>query len=248
MATPQRRPATSPQRRRGPLAESIVTLAGMPDDESEIQSRLVAIAQLTAQMVSPVSYASVTALRDDAYTTVATSSYVALAIDSAQYADHAGPCLDAIDTGIPVDVPDIAMTLAWPGFQEQAYKLGLRASLSIPLFAGSGEPIAALNLYGHDPATMAPLIAHVGSVYDLSRPPPGTEGSQALDQGGQELVTGLTDAFAVRALIHRAIGVIMASEDHPADQAYLILRLRAADTGASLPDAAAAVIRTPPHR
>ncbi len=37
--------------------------------------------------------------------------------------------------------------MRWPGFRDTAYRLGLHTSLSIPLFAGRGEPIAALNLY-----------------------------------------------------------------------------------------------------
>ena len=51
--------------------------------------------------------------------------------------------------------------MTWPGFREAATAMGLHASLSIPLFAGSGAPIAALNLYSHDLLAMAPLNAWV---------------------------------------------------------------------------------------
>ena len=69
------------------------------------------IAQVSADLIAPVAYASVTADRDDAVTTVATSSEVALAVDQAQYAEQAGPCLDALDTASPVVVPDVAATM-----------------------------------------------------------------------------------------------------------------------------------------
>jgi hypothetical protein len=53
-------------------------------------------------------------------------------------------------------VKNIDATMAWPGFREAAARMGLHASLSIPLFAGSGATIAALNLQPrrrhHDPA------------------------------------------------------------------------------------------------
>jgi hypothetical protein len=74
----------------GPLAGSIVALAGMPDDVSIIDDQLVLITRLAADRVAAVDYASVTATREGAHTTVAASSELALAVDEAQYADEAG--------------------------------------------------------------------------------------------------------------------------------------------------------------
>lgn len=244
----QPRPAApSPERTRGPLVQSLVTLAGTPDDVAQVDSQLIVIAQLTADLVPSVSYASVTAMRDGAFTTVAASSEVARAVDEAQYADGAGPCMDAVDLAEPVAVPEmattIATTMAWPGFRDTAFRLGLRASLSIPLFAGSGAPIAALNLYGHDAAAMEPLIAAVWSVYDPHRTGAGgNERAQPLDPGSEQLIAGLTEAFSVRALIQQAIGVVMAAGQRPPDSAYLHLRDQAARNGGSLFDAASAVL------
>jgi hypothetical protein len=68
--------------------------------------------------------------------------------------------------------------MAWPGFRDTARQLGLRASVSIPLIAGSGTPIAALNLYAHDPDPMtahttpkpAEVVAHEGRRLDDRQP------------------------------------------------------------------------------
>jgi AmiR/NasT family two-component response regulator len=49
-------------------------------------------------------------------------------------------------------------------------------------------------------------------------------------------------AFAVRARIQQAIGVIMATSHRTADAAYLELRMRAAEKGTTLADTATAVI------
>lgn len=254
MATSPQQPVTSHPRSGGePLSESLVTLAGTPDDASDIPGQLAKIIQLIANLVTPVDYASVTAHRDDAYTTVATSGDLALAVDLAQYADRVGPCLDAIETGTPMSAPDIATTMAWPGFRDEALRLGLRASLSVPLFAGRGVPIAALNLYSHDPDTMAPLIAEVWAVYDPQRADgaqadgkgcdgkgcdgkagDGAQAERLLDPGSAQLVSGLAEAFGVRDTIQQAIGVIMARRRYSADDAYLVLRMRAAETGTSL--------------
>jgi len=226
---------------QSPLTACLTALAGTPDDASWIASQLVTIAQLSADLIAPVAYASVTAYRDDAVTTVATSSEIALAVDQAQYDSQAGPCLDALDTASPIAVPNVAATMLWPGFRDSAYRLGIRASLSIPLFAGRGTAVAALNLYGRDPNSLAPLTAAVWAAYDPHRPgtsPP----DHGLDHGGEALVAGLAAAFTVRARIQQAIGVVMAARHRTPDAAYLILRLRAAETGATLTDTATAII------
>jgi hypothetical protein len=199
------------------------------------------IAHVSADLIAPVTYASITAYRDDAVTTVAASSEIALAVDRAQYVHEAGPCLEALDTASPIAVPDVAATMRWPGFRDSAYRLGVRASLSIPLFAGRGTALAALNLYGRDPAILAPLTAAVWAAYDPQAVHPSAH-PNGLDRGGEALVTGLAGAFTVRDRIHQAIGAIMAATHKTADAAYLILRIRAAETGATLTDTATAVM------
>jgi hypothetical protein len=243
MAMTQRRPTRHLPRHRGRLDDTLVALAGIPDDHSSVEGHLITIAQLSAARVAAVSYASVTARHEGAYTTVAASNDIAVAVDQAQYADQAGPCLEALETAKPLAVPDIAVTMRWRGFRDTAYRLGLHTSLSIPLFAGRGESIAALNLYGRDPATMTALTAAVWAAYDEAAPT--SLDFPDLDPGGAELVDGLTDAFAVRAIIQRAIGIIIATQHSTLDRAYATLRLRAADDEQSLLDTAQAVIKSP---
>jgi hypothetical protein len=234
-------PDDRPQRRRGPLATCIVTLAGTPDDASDIDTQLTAIARLAADTLPAVSYASVTAVRDGDDTTVAASSELATAVDQAQYADDSGPCLDALRDGTPVPVDNIAATMKWPKFREAAERMGLKASLSVPLFAGSGTTIAALNLYSHDLPAMLTLNAWVWTVYNIDPTAHPQPDAPLLDAGGQDLIGGLIEAFEVSALIQRAIGIVMVEEGSSIEQAYRILRVRAAEAGASLTDIAAAL-------
>src|ERR687893_108626 len=107
MTTPSQQPPVPYPHVQSPLARCLIALAGTPDDASWVERRLVTIAQLSADLITPVAYASVT-----------------------------------------------------------AYRLGVRASLSIPLFAGRGTALAALNLYGRHPAALAPLTAAVWATYD----------------------------------------------------------------------------------
>ena len=226
----------------GPLTQALTSLAGTPDDAPDLDSRLRTIARLAADRVAAADYASITMLRDDAHITVAASSRLAETVDQAQYADGAGPCLQSLREGVPVAVPDISTTMAWPGFHEAAARLGLHASVSIPLFTGSGAAIAVLNLYGRDAAAMAPLIAGAQAVFDPDAAPSGEDAGQPLDAGSEDLLTGFAEALSVRATIQLAVFTIAARTRATAAQAYLKLRLHAAETGVSLVSAAGMVV------
>jgi hypothetical protein len=217
-------------------------LAGTADDDSTVGGRLATITQCCADRLGAVAFASVTRHGESGYSTVAVSSQLALAVDEAQYADKSGPCLDALDTGAPTVVPHIDATMNWPGFRDAAMGLGLRSSLSVPLFAGRGVSTAALNLYGRDPAAMAPLSAGVLAVYDDAPKDDSSQEQVELCPGGHELIAGLTGAFAVRATIQQAIGMIIAERRTNADLAYALLRSSAAAATGSLIDAATALV------
>lgn len=240
-------PQDASRRLLGPLATRIVALAGTPDDVSGIDTRLAAIAQAAVDTLTPVSYASITAVRDGNNTTVATTSELATAADRAQYADDSGPCLDALHHGTSFGVDDMTTTISWPGFRAAATRMGLHASLSIPLFAGSGAPIAALNLYSRNPLAMAPLSAQVWTVYNTEPQPHPQPDDLLAATGGADLVAGLIEAFEVRAVIQRAIGVVMADEHCSAQDAYLTLRLRAAEAGTGLTGVATDLHQHLPH-
>ena len=227
----------------GPLTTSLITLAGTPEHTPSVASQLVTIARLAAERVDAATYASITALHGRAYTTVALSDEFVRAIDDAQYADGTGPCIEALDSGAPVAVPDIAATVRWPRFHEEAPRLGLHASVSVPLYAGRGDPIAVLNLYGHDRAAMAPVADAICAVHDH----PGDESVEAdplrqLDEGGRELVLGYAEALSIRATIRLAVSVIMKDNHCAVDDAYLSLCLRAAEAGTDLAGAATVLL------
>jgi hypothetical protein len=238
----QQQPAVPQQPAGNPLTACLIALAGTPDDASWIDCQLLTTAQSSADLIAPVAYASITGYRDDAVTTVAASSDIARAVDRAQYDARSGPCLDALDTAAPIAVPDVAATMRWPGFRECARGFGIGASLSVPLFAGQGVPVAALNLHSHDAQGLGPLSAAVRVTYDPEAGPGPVAAEAPLDRGGEAFIAGLAGAFAVRARIQQAIGVIMATTHRTPDAAYLVLRMRAAETGTALTDAATAVI------
>ena len=241
MTTP-RHPTDVRPRDHHPLADAVAELAGLPDDPAGLEARLTAIARLAVDRVAAADYASVTTLYGTEYTTVAATDDIALAVDEAQYGDATGPCLQALETGEPVGVPDTAATMQWPGFHAVAAALGLRASVSVPLHAGRGAPIAVLNLYGRDDEAMRPLIAGVASLYATRRELALDVELPVTDPGAEELLTGYAEALAVRATIQLAVDLLAGRLRISADEAYARLCSRAAAAGTALGAAATAVL------
>ena len=226
------------------LATRLALLAETPDDAPDLDAELEAITQLTADRVAAASFASVTALSDRRYTTVAVGSDLARAVDEAQYADLRGPCVHAPAEQAPKEPSVITATMRWPGFAKAAVRLGLRASVSIPLFTGSGGVAAVLDVFGRDHTAMAPLIAGIWRVYDPDRALP--HAVEVPEPGAQELVDGFAAAVVVRATIQRALYVVMDQRECFAYDAYLALRTRAGEEGVSLRAMAEAVLARSP--
>jgi hypothetical protein len=222
----------------GPLVIAVAGLAATPEYKSTIDSQLATIARLTAARVGAAAFASITGTRAEVPVTVAVSDELIRAVDDAQHGENAGPCVEALRSGTPLGVPDIDATMRWPGFHEEAPRLGLHASVSVPLHTSRGGPIAVLNVFGRDRAAMAPLIAAVYAV--RGRP---FEGAMPLvDAGGRELVAGYAQAFVVRDRIRRAMDVIMRENRCAPDDAYVILCIRAAQDATDLAAAATAFL------
>lgn len=84
----------------------------------------------------------------DGPVTVASSDELATELDQTQYRAGAGPCLEALATGAPVEVTDLAEAARWAAWQRAAAARGVRKSLSVPLTTSTaGQTIGALNLY-----------------------------------------------------------------------------------------------------
>jgi anti-anti-sigma factor len=224
----------------GPLAEDLAELA-VGSDEAMVDALLARISALSADTIAGVDYASVTAWRGTGYTTVAASSESARAVDDAQHADQAGPCVLAAQEAVPIAVPDIGATMSWPEFHRRAGQLGLCTSVSVPLFAGSGMPLGALNLYSRKPSALTGLMAGVHEVFVTERVKAGGIRPD-LDTGARQFLLGLAYAWRIRTSIQRAVDVVMARDGCDAGSAYVALRAQSAASGEPLSTVARGMI------
>ena len=217
------------------LSQCLTELAATPDDSPDMAERLAQLAHLAVNRVGAADYASITGLRHGSYTTVAVSDDLIRAIDDIQQDDQDGPCVEALRRQRPTALPHLKGSVRWPGFAREALRLGLLASVSMPLFTASGIASAVLNLYGRDDAAMAPLIAGVWHIFDPDDAlPMATAGLQPLDDGGRELLAGFEAAVETRATIQQALIVLVKRHGDSRRQAYERLVATADDATLSL--------------
>jgi GAF domain-containing protein len=178
-------------------------------------------------------------LRDqDPYTVVSTDEQ-ALKLDEGQYAGQAGPCLEALATGVPVIVTDMQTETRWSPYPAQAAAMGARSSMSYPLLT-SQRSFGALNLYAVTPlAPDAGLQARAAQLADQAA---GAIAARMRIAEHGEQSASLRIALASRSVIDQAIGIIMAQQRCSAREAFALIRQSAQRRNIRLRDAAAQIV------
>jgi hypothetical protein len=157
-----------------------------------------------------------------------------------------GPCVDAVSTGAPVLVDDLAgrdVGTRWPMFTPAAAALGVRASFSVPLVVGSLR-LGAMDLYRCQVGPLHPdrvvdALDYAGAAVNLL-----LEQQRALPA---DLLTETTEAteptgWAASSSVYQATGMVMVQLGTDAEGAFAALRARAYQEGRSLAEVAADVL------
>jgi GAF domain-containing protein len=171
--------------------------------------------------------------------TVATSDKLTRELDELQYAEGDGPCLEALATGVPVFVTDMATETRWAPYPGYAVDIGAGSSMSYPLISGETS-IGALNLYGsHPQAPGAPMQARAAHIAEHAAGAVAialriAEHSQAIDN--------LRTALTSRSTIDQAIGILMAQQRCDARSAFALLRQASQGRNIKLREVAAAIV------
>lgn len=199
--------------------------------------------EMLVQAVPGADLASVSVLRGDAAETVASSSERVWAIDSDQYAEGDGPCLEAARTGEVVRTGVEEAQQRWPGFARSARAAGVESYLACPLlidekFAGS------LNLYSDQPHGFADFDAALLRLYATAAC--AAIGNARRYARAREVAAQLERALESRAVIDQAIGVLIARRQITAEEAFAEMSRQSQDTNVRLRDIAAGLVDGPP--
>ncbi len=171
--------------------------------------------------------------------TAASSDELTRELDELQYAEGAGPCLEALATGVPVFVTDMALESRWGGYPGHAVAVGARSSMSYPLVSGD-EALGALNLYAFEPATpdgamqvrAAQIAEHAAGALALAL--------RIVERG--EVIENLRTALSSRSTIDQAIGILMAQQRCDARAAFDLLRKASQSRNTKLREVATLIV------
>lgn len=159
--------------------------------------------------------------------TVAVTDGPAATMEELQFTLGEGPCLDAIGTGRPVLVADLARSGSgrWPGFSAGALEAGIRAIFAFPLQVG-GIRLGVLDLYRDGTGVLSDdQLAEALSFADAATAILLHLQAQASPDG----FGGLTAVPVIedRAEVHQATGMVAFQADVSLAQALVLLRARA---------------------
>jgi GAF domain-containing protein len=171
--------------------------------------------------------------------TAAGSDAVTRELDELQYAEGAGPCLEALTTVVPVFVTDMALESRWGDYPRHAVAVGARSSMSYPLI-NDDHAIGALNLYAFEPsapggamqARAAQIAEHAAGALALAL--------RMAERG--EVIDNLRLALTSRSIIDQAIGILMAQQRCDSRAAFDLLRKASQGRNTKLRDVAALIL------
>jgi GAF domain-containing protein len=155
------------------------------------------------------------------------------------HADGRGPCLDAIDAGLPVDSPDLAADDRWPGVPGSAgQRLGALLAVPVPVLEEMGQETVrgVLSVFASEPRSWDEEDREAAAAYAA------VVGDLLQAAMGAIKVGQLERALASRVLIEQAKGALMGIEAVSADEAFEQLRSAARSARVPLVEVAGGVL------
>jgi hypothetical protein len=226
-------PSSLPSAGLGRFAAALRELASRQDVDETLQLAV----DLATELVRGCELADVMFLRRGGVTTPVSSDALAREIDRIQQESNEGPCLSAARADQLVVSDELATDERWPTFGPRAVaEVGVHSALSFQLYLhrNGGDRYGALNLYSTSPSAFVEESIALGEVFAAQC---ATTLAAAIAREGAET------ALASRDLIGQAKGILMATEQLTAEEAFALLRRASQDLNVKLRDVADHVAR-----
>ena len=209
--------------------------------EHSLESVLQKVTDLAARVLPGEPVTSVTIVADGRSSTVASSGPLAFELDQVQYAQGAGPCLDAARTGRLVEVTDTSNDERWSPFPQLAAARGCRGLLSFPL--PPQELIrGGLNVYARTSNPLDERTRNLAARFAAYAVVPVS--NMYLYESAVERAGHLRAALDSRAVIDQAKGILMERFKLSADQAFSALAQLSMDRNTKVRDIAERFVET----
>ena len=196
-----------------------------------LPARLEAVVAILKRTVPNCHAAGISLLVQGEPTTSAVTDRLAVEVDLVQYETGEGPCLAAISDSNVIRMDVMERDARFAHFAPGSLALDINSVLSIPLVVRGGT-VGALNIYSHlsnafdakAEEVVQPMADYAAEVISTS----------PLYAYALHMVDGLVETLESQAIIAQATGVIMATEQRSAEEAFDRLRELAMASGESM--------------
>jgi GAF domain-containing protein len=232
--------AAESSRESADLVASLHALSVLANAELPLEPMLTKVAEYAVQAIPGAEGAGLTLIAEDmSETLVATTPFVSQ-VDAIQYKIRQGPCLSSASDGVTVLSRSLGEDRRWPEFARQVVALGVHSALSLPLLSPE-RVVGTMNIYARRRDAFDTRSAALGETYAIPAAI-AVQNSQVLTRARQ-LTTQLEKALATRAVIDRAIGVLIGRDGLSTEDAEHRLRATSRAEGVTMRQGAEAVLR-----
>jgi GAF domain-containing protein len=160
-------------------------------------------------------------------------------LDTLQFVEQEGPCLDCMREGTVMRGRHIGEDARWPSYGPRAAELGACSVLSLPLTA-DGRTVGALNLYSRAVGAFGPEQLAFGQLL-AAHASLGIQAAAAY-YSSRDLAQQMRQALDSRGVIEQAKGMVMARTGCSADVAFQTLVARSQQENRKLREVAADLV------
>jgi len=201
--------------------ELVDLIAGMDDIKSVLDDLTgFAAATMTSATGEPIECA-VTLHRRKRTVTIGGSSGRAVVLDRIEQSLGDGPCIEALETGVPVLLGDVSSDRRWPEYRTALAAAGITTSLGIPMKLDD------------DGGAVLDFFAPVGGIFSEQAIADGVRFGEMAGKAlrlavriasAEQRAENLRAAMDTRTVIDLACGIIMAQNKCNKDEAFHVLR------------------------
>jgi GAF domain-containing protein len=196
------------------IIDALNQVARELEHSRDVDELLDAIVVSIRESLPEIDHAGISVThRDGRIETRAWTGDLVIDLDQLQYDLNEGPCVDAMNPGVPDDVVRVDHARhdqRWPGNIPHALEAGLRAQLGLRLYTEE-ETVGGLNLYSTSADVISEDTEFLAEMY-------ATHAALALGRIRKE--TQLVQALGTRTLIGQATGIVMERYDLDAHRAF----------------------------
>ncbi|MFA9446449.1 ANTAR domain-containing protein [Egicoccus sp. AB-alg6-2] len=239
----------------GPADDDLVDLASEPHtgyaaaltrlnrlllDGQRLHEVLAGVVEGVRLAVPSLAAVSVTTIGEDGtYTTAVATDQHAIAVDQVEYDLHLGPCVLALETGEDQFVDDVRTDTRWGPFNDKAREEGFLSAAGIALNA-NGRTYGALNLFSDESAGIGPDTRRLCN--RLAPSLAATLANARAHLAAERLSEQLQQQLEAIAVLHQAVGVLMAERGCDPETAGALLERAAEATNRTVRDVATQIV------